>query len=209
MNELTRREALRIAGSTGVTAMIAAALPVALTTPSPARAAEPALTDALLQAFADTMIPGRWAATTESGAAIHPLAIAGADSAPGAVETDALALFHHPEIGFDVLEPAFIAELETQALVHGGEFLHLDFDRRVATCTAGLSFDNPARLIWEAAAAVPFTAFCAAALVRDATAKDALGYAVMGLPGVAPDGYRDFSYGRKLSRELTDGGSLP
>ena len=208
MNEVTRREALKIAGRTGVSAMIAAAVPVAMKVDS-AHAAPPALPDALLQAFADTMIPGRWAPTTESGAAIHPLAIAGVDEAPGAVETDALALFHHPELGFDVLEPAFLAELETQALLHGGDFLHLDFDRRVQTCIAGLGFDNPARLIWEAAAAVPFTAFCAAALVRDATAKDALGYRVMGLPGAAPDGYRDFSYGRKLSRERTDDGSLP
>jgi hypothetical protein len=56
---------------------------------------------------------------------------------------------------------------------------------------------------------VPFTAFCAAALVRDATAERASGYGVMGLPGIAPNGYAGFSYRRRLSAELTRTGSLP
>lgn len=64
-------------------------------------------------------------------------------------------------------------------------------------------------MVWEAAAAVPFTAFCAAALIRNATASQACGYRVMGLPGTAPAGYRDFSHGRKLSAERTTTGSLP
>jgi hypothetical protein len=79
----------------------------------------------------------------------------------------------------------------------------------VQTCLAGLDFGNPTRLVWEAAAAVPFTAFCAAALIPNATAAQASGYRVMGLPGIAPAGYRDFSYGRRLSRERTRGGNLP
>jgi hypothetical protein len=79
----------------------------------------------------------------------------------------------------------------------------------VQTCLAGLDFGNPTRVIWEAAAAVPFTAFCAAALIRDATAARASGYRVMGLPGIAPDGYGDFSYRRRLSPERTRTGSLP
>ena len=74
---------------------------------------------------------------------------------------------------------------------------------------AGLDFSNSSRLLWEAAAAVPFTAFCAAALVPEQTAAKAVGYGVMGLPGVAPTGYSDFSYRRVLSREATGGGSLP
>ena len=73
---------------------------------------------------------------------------------------------------------------------------------------AGLSFDNPSRVLWEAAAAVPFTAFCAAAMLPNATAAKASGYRVMGLPGVAPKGYPHFSYRRKLSRERTKRGSL-
>jgi hypothetical protein len=31
---------------------------------------------------------------------------------------------------------------------------------------------------------------------------------VMGLPGIAPNGYRDFTYGKKLARERTRKGYL-
>ena len=59
-------------------------------------------------------------------------------------------------------------------------------------------------------AAVPFTAFCAAALVPEQVAAKASGYRVMGLPGATPSGYpKGFSYGRRLSRERTKHGSLP
>ena len=167
------------------------------------------LPDATLQAFADTILPGCKTNRTDLGNPVHPLAIAGVDPLPGAVQTDALALFHHPEVGFDDLEPAFLTELEARSVPHGGDFLDLAFSARVQVCLAGLDFQNPTRLVWEAAAAVPFTAFCAAALIRDATAARASGYRVMGLPGTAPDGYADYSYDRALSRELTSTGSLP
>ena len=49
---------------------------------------------------------------TDLGDEIHPQAIAGVDHEPGAVEADALRLFHHPLIGFDALEPAFLADLQ-------------------------------------------------------------------------------------------------
>jgi hypothetical protein len=173
-----------------------------------ARAATPSDQDGTLQAFSDTILPGRKATRTDLGNDIHPLAIAGVDPLPGAVEADALALYHSPLIGFDVLAPAFLADLETRALPHGGTFLRLDFDRRVAVCKAGLSFDNPIRVIWEAAAAVPFTAFCAATLVPEQDARHASGYRVMGLPGKAPHGYRRPSYERKLARERTKRGWL-
>jgi hypothetical protein len=205
---LTRRQVLSRSSTTGLAAIVATALPIAARAPV-ARAASPSLTDATLQAFADTILPGRRVAVTSLGHTIDPLAIAGVDYAPGAVEADALALYHHPEVGFDALAPAFLADLEVRSLLHGGDFLHLGFDARVKTCLSGLDFSNPTRVLWEAAAAVPFTAFCAAALIRNATAADAPGYRVMGLPGVAPDGYRDFSYGRVLSAERTRTGSLP
>jgi hypothetical protein len=208
---LTRRQALRRASTLGLGALVMAALPVAeraraagLTLPS-----DPSLSDATLQAFADTMIPGRKVTRTALGNPVDPLAIAGVDPLPGAVEADALALYHHPEVGFDDLTPAFLSHVETESLPHGGDFLHLGWDARVAVCLSGLAFDNQLRLIWEAAAAVPFTAFCAAALIRNATAATAPGYRVMGLPGVAPGGYRSFSYRRRLSKERTRTGSLP
>jgi hypothetical protein len=207
--DLTRRGLLKRGGVLGLAALVAYAGPVArgLVAPEPALA-EPDLADGTLQAFADTMIPGRRATRTDLGNEIHPRAIAGADSLPGAVEADALALFHHPQIGFDALEPNFLADLSARSLSHGGDFLSLGFDQRVAVCLEGLAFDNPLRVVWEAAAAVPFTAFCAAAMIPNATAAKASGYRVMGLPGVAPKGYRDFSYRRKLSRERTKKGYL-
>lgn len=209
MAELSRRTFLRRAAELGLGAAIAtvaADLPLARS----ARAATPLLPDATMQAFADTIIPGRKVARTESGAEVHPLAIAGVDPLPGAVEADALALYRHPEVGFTALEPAFLADLQARTLQAGGvAFLEAPFATRVRACLAGLDFGNPSRVLWEAAAAVPFTAFCAAALVPAQTAAKAVGYAVMGLPGRAPDGYRDFSYRRRLSRERTVGGSLP
>jgi hypothetical protein len=211
---LTRREALRRGSTAGLTALVAAAVPFAYRPPA-ARAAtsssgaQVSLPDATLQAFADTIVPGRRVGATESGQPIAPLAIAGVDPLPGAVEADALALFHNVDVGFDALEPAFLADIEARSLLQGGQFLDLSFADRVQVCLAGLDFSNPTYIVWEAASAIPFTAFCAAALVVNATWNDAVGYRVMGLPGTAPDGYHAYSWRRKLSTERTRTGSLP
>jgi hypothetical protein len=204
---LTRRQVIQRSGATALGALVASAVPLAA--PRAAQAQSPSEPDATLQAFADTMIPGRKVARTALGHPVAPLAIAGVDPRPGAVEADALALYHHPEVGFDDLEPSFLAELQAQSLPHGSDFLHLKFGARVQVCLAGLAFSNESRVIWEAAAAVPFTAFCAAALIHDATWNDAPGYRVMGLPGTAPNGYRGYSFRRRLSHERTRRGSLP
>lgn len=203
---LTRRQVLQRTSSAALGALVASALP--LTSPPAAQARNTSQADGTLQAFADTMIPGRKVAKTALGHPVDPLAIAGVDPRPGAVEADALALYHNPEVGFNDLEPSFLADLESQSLRHGSDFLHLRFPARVQVCLAGLAFSNPSRLLWEAAAAVPFTAFCAAALIRNATWNDAPGYRVMGLPGTAPNGYRGYSYRRRLSHERTRRGSL-
>lgn len=184
--------------------LVAAAVPVARAYgQSPSTGPD---ADGTLQAFADTVIPGRKVTVTESGAPIHPRAVAGVDPEPGAVETDALALYRHEKTGFDALAPAFLADLESRAR----GFLNLDFAARTEVCKGGLSFDNPGRVLWEAAAAVPFTAFCAAALSEEQVAAKAAGYRVMGLPGRS-DGYRraQYSYGRRLARERTARGYLP
>ena len=210
--DLSRRGFLQRAGLFGLGALMLSAVPIAeeLVAAGPAQAQVGLDPDATLQAFADTMVPGRVAERTDLGNAIHPQAIAGVDSRPGAVEADVLALYHHPLTGFDALEPAFLAELQQRSVTVGtGDFVSLNFDRRVAVCKAGLDFSNPARVVWEAAAAVPFTAFCAAALIPEQRAEKASGYRVMGLPGAEPVGYRRFSYRRKLSRERTRKGYLP
>ena len=118
--------------------------------------------------------PGRKATTTDLGNAIHPQAIAGVDSCPGAVEADALALYHHPLTGFDALEPRVPRRPRARALAARRRLPVADVRRaRRRSASAGLAFDNPDRLLWEAAAAVPFTAFCAAALVPEQTAAKA------------------------------------
>ena len=193
---LSRRQVLKRASVLSLGGLVLSALPAAeriLETVAPAQAAT--LTDATLQAFADTIIPGRKASLTDLGDQIDPRAIAGAHSEPGAVQTDAL-------------EPAFLADLESRSLLQGGQFIDLPFAKRVAVCVQGLAPSNPSVQVWEAAAAIPFTAFCAAAMVPNATAAKASGYRVMGLPGVAPKGYPHFSYRKKLSRERTKRGSL-
>ena len=55
---------------------------------------------------------------------------------------------------------------------------------------------------------MPFTAFCAAAVHEVGTSKKASGYRVMGYPGAAPQGYRNYSYGRRLARDFTKKGYL-
>ena len=209
--ELSRRGFLQRAGLFGLGALMLSAAPLAedLIAAGAAEAQAGLDPDAMLQAFADTMIPGRKAERTDLGNPIHPQAIAGVDSRPGAVEADVLALYHHPLTGFDALEAPFIADLQQRSTTLGfGDFVSLNFDRRVAVCKAGLDFANPSRILWEAAAAVPFTAFCAAALIPEQRAERASGYRVMGLPGAEPVGYRHFSYRRKLSRERTKKGYL-
>jgi hypothetical protein len=213
--ELSRRDFLQRTSALGAAVLVASALPVAerLIVPGSAAAADPDLADATLQAFADTIIPGRKAATTDLGDAIHPKAIAGVDAGPGAVEADVLRLFHHPLIGFDALEPALLADLATRALPQGGAFLDLPYEKRVTVLLAGFDFANPGRVLYEAAAAVPFTAFAAAAVHPYGTNKNASGYKAMGFPGGGPNSAPvmypySFSYGKKLARGRTRKGNL-
>ena len=206
--ELSRRQFLQRAGVLGAGALIASAVPVARIVIPPKAHADVALQDGTMQAFYDTTIPGRAASVTDLGHEIHPKAIARVDPDPGAVEADALLLGQDPRLGFTVLVAPFLAELETFAVLQGGDFLDLPYDKREAVCLKGLAFSNPTRAVWEAAAAVAFTAFCAAATQVNPTSATASGYRVMGHPGTAPEGYRDFSYGRPLSRETTERGYL-
>jgi hypothetical protein len=208
--ELSRRDFLGRVGALGAGAVVLSALPVAerMLRADPALAAV-SFDDATLQAFADTMIPGRRTVTTDLGDEIHPQAIAGADPEPGAVEADALRLYKNPLVGFaPALVGPFLTDLSLRSLQQGGPFLTLPFEGRVAVCIQALDFSNGDRVLYEAAAAVPFTAFCAAAEHPIGTDKNASGYRVMGYPGAAPNGYRSFSYKRKLSQERTKRGYL-
>jgi hypothetical protein len=209
-SELSRRDFMARAGGLGLGAVIASALPIArrLALPAAAVAATPLL-DPTMQAFYDTVIPGRRVHVTQSGQAIDPKAIAGVDPEPGAVEADALQLGNDTRLGFELLAPTVFAELQTRSLTHGADFLDLGYGEREAVLIEAFDYGNPTRLLWEAGAAVAFTAFCAAATVVDATDKTAVGYRVMGHPGAAPHGYADFSYRRRLNRGRTRHGYLP
>jgi hypothetical protein len=209
-DELSRREFVQRAGALGAGALVLSALPIAerMIAADPALAAV-SIDDATLQAFADTLIPGRKAARTDLGDEIHPQAIAGVDRRPGAVEADSLRVYHDPLVGFSALAGPFLTDLSTRSLQQGNPaFLLLNFKQRTAVCLQALSFSNPDRALYEAAAAVPFTAFCAAAEHPIGTSRNASGYRVMGYPGAAPNGYRGFSYRRKLARERTRKGYL-
>lgn len=199
---LTRRDVLQAA--TAAVALLA----TARLTPR-AHAQSLASVDATYQAFCDTILPGRTVARTATGGFIAPGAILGLDPDPGGVEADALLVAQHPLVGAAALIPPFVAELEARSVPLGGPFLGLDMDRRVTAVKGGLAYDNASRQVWEAAAAIPFIAFCAAAIDDGQTAETAVGYRVMGLPGRAPLGYRrTHTYGRRLSRERTRSGSL-
>src|SRR5918912_513030 len=96
-DELSRRDFMRRASALGAGAFVLAALPVAerMIAADPALAAV-SIDDATLQAFADTIIPGRKATRTDLGDEIHPQAIAGVDDEPGAVEADVIRLYKNP-----------------------------------------------------------------------------------------------------------------
>jgi hypothetical protein len=208
---LSRRQILQRATVLGLGGLVFSALPAAdriLSSVAPSEGAVN-LADATLQAVADTMIPGRKASLTDLGNEIHPNAIAGVHGEPGAVEADSLLLYHHPLIGFDALEPAFLADVEARSLLRGGQFLDLTFANRIEVMKGGLAATNPSVQVWEAALAVPFAAFLSEATQVNARIETASGYQVMGHPGIAPNGYADYSYRRKLSRERTSAGSLP
>lgn len=211
--ELSRRDFITRGSAFGAAALVLSALPAAERMIGAEPAAAAVLpNDATLQAFADTLIPGRPATRTDLGDEIHPQAIAGVDPEPGAVEADVLRVYKHPLIGFTLLSPVFLADLTARTLAVAGDarpFLLLPYEQRAKVVLSGLAFDNPDRIVWEAAAAVPFTAFCAATIHPVGTSQNCSGYRVMGYPGAAPDGYSDYSYRRVLARERTSTGSLP
>ncbi|MBJ7330440.1 MAG: hypothetical protein JHC95_11130 [Solirubrobacteraceae bacterium] len=204
LDEGLRRRELLI----GVAAAVAAAHPMVRTLAAPVPAlAQTGPQAATLAAFADTIIPGRIVDRTDLGHPVPAGAIAGVDPDPGAVETDVVALYRHPKIGFQLVAPVFLADLEARAARRGGRFLSLRFDQRTRVCVEGLAYRNPTRLLWEAAAAVPFAAFAGALAPAQNPARSG-GYRTLGHPGAAPGGYPEPSYRRVLAHELTTTGSL-
>ena len=196
--DLTRRGLLQRGGVLGLAALVAYAGPVAraLVAPEPAFA-EPDLADGTLQAFADTMIPGRKAPTAPSWATRSTRRRSPASiRCPARCETDALALYHHPQIGFDALEPAFLADLSVRvARRRAATSCRSTSTARVAVCLAGLSFDNPSRVAVGGRGRGPVHRLLRRRDRRPTRPRRRpRATAVMGLPGAAPNGYAHFSY---------------
>ncbi len=212
--DLSRRDFIGRAAGLGLGSVVLGALPFAerMARPDSALAQAPMLADATLQAFFDTIIPGKpvRGLKTELGHPIHRKAIAGVDSEHGAVFTDALLLAHHPKIGFDALEPAFLARAR-ELLPRPGRPVSGPFATRTARQSAcgGSTSPTESRQRLGGGCRRRLCAFCAAANVKNATRDNSAGYRVMGHPGTAPHGYDDFSYGRRLNRGRTRTGSLP
>lgn len=98
----TRREALR--------ALVAATAVLATVRPAAAHAtALSTVTTQTMEAFADTVVPGRKRGPGDR-------AIAGADSVPGAVEAGALTLFAMPQLGIAELMAGFAVDLNAHAV---------------------------------------------------------------------------------------------
>ena len=137
---------------------------------------------------------------TDLGNEIHPKAIAGAHPEPGAVQADALLLYHHPLIGFDLVE-AGVPGRPRGALAAAPRAVHRPPLRqaRGGLRRRAARRRNPTAQVWQLAAAVPFAAFLCTATQKNATIDKSSGLQVTGLPGIAPNGYADFSYRRALS----------
>ena len=207
--ELSRREFIGRASAVGVGMLVAGALPVArahalLGVPAPI---DP---DPTLQAFADTMIPGRKAIRTDLGDEIHPQGDRRrATPSPGAVEADALLLFHDPLIGFDVLEPAFLADLEARSLLRARPVPRPRLRRaRRGAASTGSTLSNPtASRLGGGRGGARSPRSCARPPSTNATIDTASGYQVMGYPGIGAERLRATTrYRRKLARERTDDG---
>ena len=192
--------------------LVLGALPTleGLASPEEALAADPNPADATMQAFFDTILPGRPATRTDLGNPIHPRAIAGADDEPGAVEADALLLAHHPKIGFDTLEGPLAGRAvgplaDRRRGLPQPRLRGPPRDRhrraRVLESRRGSSSRPGPRSRSPPSAPPPPSA--------TRPARPHPGYKVMGHPGTAPHGYRDFSYRRRLARERTRKGYLP
>ena len=123
--ELSRREFIGRASAVGVGMLVAGALPVArahalLGVPAPI---DP---DPTLQAFADTILPGRKVRQDRPRQRGRTRSRSPASTrCPARSRPTPCALFHHPLIGFDALEPALLADLSARSLALGGRLPRL------------------------------------------------------------------------------------
>ena len=202
--ELAQPRSCCARGGRRAASLAAGALPVAPRGCSPRRPAPPTADDATLQAFADTIIPGRKATHDRPRQRRSTRRRSPASTrCPARSRPTRCALYHHPLIGFDALEPAFLADLAARSLPQGGDFLSLAFDERVAVCIGGPGLRQPVAAALGGRGRRAVHRVLRRGDRASQTAAKASGYRVMGLPGAAPNGYRASPTGRKLARERT------
>ena len=163
----------------------------------------------ILEAFADTIIPGRkrWP---------DDRAIAGADTDDGSVAAGAIALLEHPAGGLGPALDSIAIELDASALAYAKEngltldddvppFVALPFaDRTALVQHLTRPDDNPEKSMWVGAALFCTMAFDSAPHLHttEALAAGHPGLRLMGLTTPDADGlwrFPDFSYGRQLA----------
>lgn len=158
-----------------------------------------------LEAFADTIIPGRKR---------HPGddAIAGVSETPGAVEAGALTVLCDPATGIEdgVGEMAELLDVVAAAWARDHDrptvrdFVDLDYADRRAVVGALTGRDEPQRDLWFLLALFATMAYDSAPHreTADAVADDASGLRAMGYLPATPDGrwaFPDHSYRRPLA----------
>lgn len=161
-----------------------------------------------LEAFADTIVPGkkRWPGDR---------AVAGASPGAGAVEAGALALLHTPATGVTVGLPYLAQSLDAHAGVHASAhglvldtgvppFVALPFEHRTALIHTLTAPGHPEKDGWVALALFCNMAFDSAAHLHtvDAIAAGHPGLAAMGISAPDADGlwrFPGYSYRRQLA----------
>jgi len=162
-----------------------------------------------LEAFADTLIPGRKRYDGDH-------AVAGVVRGPGAVEAGAVDLMWFPQAAIGPALPGFVAMLDTRASAYAAAqqrvldptlppLVALDFADRTQLLLELLDPDAPDYLLWWALAAMPFLAFHTAGHLHtaDAVRDGHPGLRAIGFPQPDADGlwrFPHFSYGRRLAR---------
>jgi hypothetical protein len=168
---------------------------------------DPESRNAVLEAFADTIIPGEKR---------HPddRAVAGVSAGGGAVASGAIAVLETPEGGMTPALDDLARTLDEHAVrfrtEHGlppderEPFVGLRYDERLALVGELLAPEHPERAMWAGLAMFSFMAFDTGAHMHtaDAIAAGHPGLATLGFAPPGEDGlwrFPAYSYGRQLA----------
>jgi len=162
-----------------------------------------------LEAFADTLVPGRKRFDGD-------VAVAGVGNGPGAAQAGAIDLMWFPQAAVGPTLPAFVSMLNGRATGYAAQhriavdptlppFVALGFAARTRLCVELLDPSASDYLLWWALAAMPFLAFHTAGHLHtaDAVRNGHPGLRTINFPHPDRDGlwrFPHFSYRRKLAR---------